>query len=91
MDDLPTTGWQPIETAPINQSVLIWLPRWGYYGPGIYRAIQVDMGAERRWRTTAWACGRDLSPDDWPEFWMPLPDPPESMDEYYERVVRHDR
>jgi len=68
--------WQPIETAPINESVLIWLPQWEHYGPGIYRAILVDMGTGQHWHTTAWSCGRDLSPGDWPELWMPLPKPP---------------
>lgn len=47
-----------------------------HYGPGIYRAIQVDMGTGRRWTSTAWACGRDLGGDVMPTYWQPLPAPP---------------
>jgi hypothetical protein len=68
--------WQPIETAPVNTSVLVFLSNWEHYGPGIYRAIRVDMGTGRRWHTTAWAIGRDLSADLSPTHWMPLPAPP---------------
>lgn len=69
--------WQPIETAPTNTSVLIFLPNWEHYGPAIYRAILVDMGTGRHWHTTGWAIGRDLEyPDVQPTHWQPLPDPP---------------
>lgn len=69
--------WRPISTAPVNESILIYLPNGEHYGPGIYRAIQVNVGTGKRWHTTAWACGRDLGGEDWPRFWMPLPQPPE--------------
>jgi hypothetical protein len=68
--------WQPIKTAPLNISVLVFLPNAEHYGPGIYRAMHVDMVTGRRWMTTAWACGRDLSPPMRPTHWMPLPEPP---------------
>ena len=68
--------WQPIETAPTNESVLIFQPNWDHYGHGVYRAIHVDMGTGKRWMTTAWACGRDLGADAIPTHWMPLPAPP---------------
>jgi len=70
------SNWQPIETAPINASVLVFIPNADHYGHGVYRAMQVDMGTGRRWMTTAWACGRDLVGDVKPTFWMPLPEAP---------------
>lgn len=69
-------GWLPIESAPTNVSVLVFLPNWDHYGPGIFRAIHVDMGTGKRWHTTGWSIGRDLPRDDQPTHWMPLPDPP---------------
>jgi hypothetical protein len=72
----PVAAWQPIETAPTNQSILIFVPTWEHYGPGIYRAILVDMGTGRHWLTTAWAIGRDLQDGYDPTHWMPLPEPP---------------
>jgi hypothetical protein len=69
--------WQPIETAPTNVSILIFLPNWDHYGHGVYRAIHVDMGTGQRWHTTAYAMGRDLCSSMNPTHWMPLPDPPQ--------------
>lgn len=68
--------WQPIETAPVNESVLVYLPNWEYYGHAVYKAMLVDMGTGRRWMTTAWGCGRDLSADVIPTHWTRLPEPP---------------
>lgn len=71
-------GWQPIDTAPENQSILIFIPNWDHYGPGIYRAILVNMGTGRRWHTTGWAVGRDLEAGyPQPTHWAPLPAPPQ--------------
>ncbi len=75
---MPEKKWQPIATAPENVSVLIYIPEWDHYGPGIYRAMLVNMITTKRWTTTAWACGRDLTSSVEPTHWMPLPDPPES-------------
>lgn len=69
-------GWQPIETAPTNVSILVFIPDLDHYGPGIYRAILVDMGTGRRWHATTVAMGRDLGPHDTPTHWRPLPTPP---------------
>ena len=69
-------AWQPIKKVPPNTSVLIWLPRSEHYGPGIYRAIYVDTGSDRRWHVTTVAMGRDLDPRDFPLLWRPLPLPP---------------
>ncbi len=71
-----SSEWQLIATAPTNVSVLVFIPNAEHYGPGIYRAIQVDMGTGRRWMTTAWACGRDCDRDAQPTHWMLLPEPP---------------
>jgi hypothetical protein len=75
-----TGNWQPIETAPLNESVLVYIPNTEHYGDGIWRAIHVDMRAVKRWQTTGWACGRDLPSDVQPTHWMPLPEPPERVE-----------
>jgi len=69
-------AWQPIETAPINVSVLVFIPNAEHYGVGIYRAIHVDMGTGKRWHCTALHMGGDINPEYWPTHWMPLPEPP---------------
>lgn len=68
--------WQPIDTAPFNQAVLVYLPHWDHYGYAVYRAIQVDMGNGAHWVSTAWASGRNLGIGAEPTHWMPLPEPP---------------
>lgn len=79
--DLKTEqGWQPIETAPKNISVLIFIPNAEHYGSGIYRAILVHFRPEMYeayWTTTAVNSGYDLGDRHKPTHWMPLPDPPE--------------
>lgn len=70
-------SWQPADTAPFNESVLVFVPNLEHYGPGIYRAIRVNMGTGIRWTSTAWASGRDFSGDAQPTHWMPLPEPPD--------------
>jgi hypothetical protein len=74
-------GWRPIETAPENESILIYLPNREHYGPGIYRAIHVNMGTGRHWLTTGCSVGRDLSESEQPTHWMALPSPPLSVPE----------
>lgn len=69
-------GWQAIATAPLNTSILIFIPNLEHNGPGIYRAIHVDMGTGKRWHATTVAMGRDLRRDMMPTHWRPLPDPP---------------
>lgn len=73
--------WQPIDTAPVNQSVLVYIPSpvAEHYGPGIYRAILVDTRPDFRapyWTTTALNCGSDVASNQEPTHWMPLPDLP---------------
>lgn len=61
--------WQPIETAPFMETVLVWGPGWrcGFPGKryGEYGAVMIDT------------C--ELEAKGRPEYathWMPLPEPP---------------
>lgn len=69
-------GWQPIETAPTNTSVLVFVPNTEHYGEGIWRAILVDMGTGRRWASTGLHVGRDIAEGWTPTHWRQLPAPP---------------
>ena len=73
-------NWQPIETAPTNTSILVYIPNTEHYGPGIYRAIKVDMGTGVRWHTSALYGGWDIDAIYTPTHWMPLPEPPKGGD-----------
>jgi hypothetical protein len=69
--------WQAIETAPKDVSILIYVPDYDHYGPGILRAIWVRG---ERWHTTCWASGRDLGSCYTPTHWAPLPAPPQEVE-----------
>ncbi len=69
-------NWQPIESAPTNASVLVFIPNADHYGHGVYRAMQVDMGTGRRWMTSGLHIGRDCGAENQPTHWMPLPPEP---------------
>lgn len=69
--------WRPIATAPQDISVLIYVPGYEHYGPGILRAICVRG---ERWHTTCWAAGRDLQGYE-PTHWTALPAPPKEVDD----------
>lgn len=73
--------WLPIESAPINTSVLVFIPRAGHYGPGVYRALRPNFGVLRGWQVSGLSMGRDCGPDQQPTHWMPLPSVPECNDE----------
>lgn len=71
--------WQPIETAPINESVLVYVPNAEHYGEPIYRAIKIYFEGRQSqpyWTSTAVHCGRDIAGDYQPSHWMPLPESP---------------
>jgi len=70
--------WQPIETAPVNESVLIFIPSpiAEHYGPAIYRGLQVEILNRRVWKVTGLHFGSDCGTSNHPSHWMPLPDPP---------------
>ena len=72
--------WQPIETAPASESVLIFIPNLlaEHYGPAIYRGLCVNSyRGDRVWKVSGLHSGRACGADYWPTHWMPLPDPPE--------------
>lgn len=71
-----STHWRPIETAPANTSVLIFIPNAEHYGPGIYRGLLVDMSTGPHWQVSGLHMGRDCGTTWQPTHWMPLPDPP---------------
>lgn len=61
--------WQPIQTAPANQQILIFEPKFARYGAGV---LVATLGNGRSWHTLA--CS-----DVAPTHWMPLPNPPEGV------------
>jgi len=67
-------NWQPIETAPQDASVLIYIPNAEHYGEGIYRAIlSSEFGG---WTTFGLHVGRAVGSIYQPTHWMPLPEAP---------------
>lgn len=72
--------WQPIETAPLNESVLIFIPSpvAEHYGPPVYRGLCVmgANGVDRVWKVTGLHFGSDCGVEYWPSHWIPLPAPP---------------
>ena len=62
--------WQPIETAPVDQELLFYLPKWTGS-----RILHCSLKEDR-------SLIYDMRPssDDYPTHWMPLPKPPESPD-----------
>lgn len=73
--------WQPIETAPLNESVLIFIPSptAEHYGAAIYRGLCVKAadGEGLVWKVTGLHFGSDVGANYWPTHWMRLPEPPE--------------
>lgn len=69
-------NWQPIETAPTNEVVLIFIPNTTNFDPGVHRAMKLDMGTGACWQTNSLHGGSDIDPFYAPTHWMPLPEPP---------------
>lgn len=64
--------WQPIDNAPEDRDVLIYMPAWG---PLIARF----NGEFDEW-TSRMQCPVSLAEEDErPTHWMPLPEPPEGV------------
>lgn len=67
-------SWQPIETAPLAEMVLLWAPAWRHPFPGRRNgdngAVYVDTceTEARGWQAHA-------------THWQPLPDPPSMKDQ----------
>lgn len=72
----PSGKWQPIATAPVNESVLVFIPHQEHYGIGVYRALRPHFGSLRPWQVTGLHFGRDCHEDESPTHWMPLPEAP---------------
>lgn len=68
--------WFPIDSAPINTSVLVFIPNTEHYGPGVYRALRPKFGTLRPWQVTGLHFGRDCYEGAQPTHWMPLPSVP---------------
>lgn len=64
--------WQPIDTAPMD-GTLILTCNIGFYYPqcGVWASYHPNATGKECWRTTD-VCGNKLNPTHW----MPLPDPP---------------
>jgi len=68
-------NWQPISTAPLNESVLIYIPNADHLGPGIYRGLKVERHGGPIWLFNTLSMSFDpmsLAPSHW----QPLPPPP---------------
>jgi hypothetical protein len=74
--------WQPIETAPEAEHILLWFPN-GENGIGgmecatIYKDLDSNLGFSF-WTHGGPNAGDDFYPVEVPTMWMPLPKPPES-------------
>jgi hypothetical protein len=61
--------WQPIDTAPEDREILIYIPAWG--------AIIARFNGEFDERASRMQCPVSLTEDaDRPTHWMALPEPP---------------
>lgn len=70
---MTTTPWQPMETAPKDGTKIAGslIYRWTAYKPQA-RKIGYPEGRWQRWNGYGW---ENAEP---PEYWMPLPPPPET-------------
>lgn len=69
-DRLTRYEWQPIETAPENERVLIYVPERQYYVHGVFTAVKVR-------RTGAWVLAQSSNyPPQPPTHWALCPDKP---------------
>lgn len=62
--------WQPIETAPRNERVLVWWPFWSTVSP-VVAMLDTDV---QHWRLIYVQLEQATWPT--PTHWMPLPPPP---------------
>ena len=68
------TTWQPIETAPEHEPILIWVPG---VNRGHASAEVVIRVADSFWTNGGPNAGDDLYFEEAPTHWMPLPPPPQ--------------
>lgn len=75
------TDWQPIDTAPVDQNILVWLPAFDQDGRehSVWPAIVTEDGEDGRWIDIPdWSeggVGYSVGKVD-PRYWMPAPQPP---------------
>ena len=72
--------WQPIETLPEGEHVLLWFPH-GERGIGGIEAATVYRDLDGNFDDVGWTHGGANSGGDWqfcemPTHWMRLPEPP---------------
>ena len=69
--------WQPIETAPEHDPILVWCPKINRGGDSAEVVILYrDDGEMCFWTNGGGNAGGDLYFDPLPTHWMPLPEPP---------------
>lgn len=66
--------WQPIESAPFDQAVLVYTMFRGDWSNGDKGIYVAKRRVNRRWYAFADGCGGAM--DTPPTHWMPLPTPP---------------
>ena len=67
-------GWQPIETVPVNTSVLVFMD--GAVFEGVLSEFTVHNGFWVFPFADYHGCGCCADTGDCPSHWMPLPEPP---------------
>lgn len=73
--------WQPIETVPEGEHVLLWFPK-GERGNGgiecatIFKGDTIHPSGMSFWTHGGPNSGSDWDPEEAPTHWQPLPDPP---------------
>jgi hypothetical protein len=64
--------WQPIESAPHDEPVLVFVPEMNLRHDGLVLSAYLSIVFNRQWR-----CSSDGQPLLWsPTYWRSLPDPP---------------
>ena len=76
--------WQDIETAPVEETVLIFIPARTIQrinGPDVYGPFMFVAAQDERhgWTRPMVYCDSDLESDDIPTHWMALPKPPQAQ------------
>ena len=75
-------GWQPIDTAPESEPILVWAPMLHRGNPSAEVVVLYRNGDEINYWTNGGANGGD---NIWfeaePTHWMPLPSPPKTEGE----------
>lgn len=66
--------WRPIETAPVNEGVLVFIPKHPDWESGVYVGYWSDGEV---WSTYGRLSISSCHSGTEPTFWQPLPQPPE--------------